>query len=527
MRRQFNRIFVVAGSFLSSGVVPVSAKKGRHVEGGLGGLRTRRIVVNKNPMSAIEPNGKRNGGGIIDEEDIEFWTRILDNGSLPVPIIPPMPTPVETPNPVAISAITTYSPSIISSPDPTTYSPSISSPSPTTNTPTVGATTLNPTNTPTVGATTLSPTNSCGLTPSERRSLITEKLIEVSLPGQLNLSNTPQSNAFGWIVDDDAAQLCPDDASLIQRYVLAVFYYSTSGDGWFTCSAPAEFDQASIDLANALCNLTTTNATVLFPNDVRGTDAWLTAGSECLWGGVSCYGTDSGSDAFKLSVVEFEENGLSGTLPTEMEALTSLRFFALERGSISGTIPSSFGNLKSLLLLDLDFNYLTGTLPDSLWTIDGLRQLDLNDNYFSGTLSDDIALLQELRFFQIDNNYMMGTIPTSMGSIPNFSECLFYRCVVFLRLQPFHLSSVSSSIAYILGLIGLSGNGFTGSVASELCGLRPSPLQTLVVDCIIECDIPECCTSCVPPSTETTIPATTMPAMQPPLTSPPKFNVSA
>jgi len=267
--------------------------------------------------------------------------------------------------------------------------------------------------------------NSCGLTPSERRSQITEKLSEISLPDQLNTSNTPQSDAFGWIVDDDAAQLCPDDASLVQRYALAVFYYSTKGNDWFTCSAPAEFDQASIDMANASCNLTTTNATDIFPNDVRGTDAWLTPSSECQWGGVSCYGNDSGPDAFKLSVIEFEENGLGGTLPAEMEALTSLRFFALERGSISGSIPSSFGNLKSLLLLDMDFNDLTGTLPDSLWTLDSLRQLDLNDNNFVGTLSDDIALLQELRFFQIDNNYMTGTIPSSMGSILNFGECLF------------------------------------------------------------------------------------------------------
>ena len=34
----------------------------------------------------------------------------------------------------------------------------------------------------------------------------------------------------------------------------------------------------------------------------------------------------------------------------------------------------------------------------------------------------------------------------------------------------------------------------------EVCDLRPSPLQALVVDCSVECEIPECCTSCVPDS---------------------------
>jgi len=33
---------------------------------------------------------------------------------------------------------------------------------------------------------------------------------------------------------------------------------------------------------------------------------------------------------------------------------------------------------------------------------------------------------------------------------------------------------------------------------NEVCDLRPSPLQTLVVDCSIDCEIPQCCTSCVP-----------------------------
>lgn len=73
---------------------------------------------------------------------------------------------------------------------------------------------------------------------------------------------------------------------------------------------------------------------------------------------------------------------------------------------------------------------------------------------------------------------------------------------------------------------------------TEICDLRPSPLETLVVDCNIGCDIPECCTSCIPmdeggtetPSTimpttggtdTTTIPATTMPTMssEPPVST--------
>ena len=279
---------------------------------------------------------------------------------------------------------------------------------------------------PTVTKATPSPVNSCGLTPTERREQIEENLSPVSSSALSNQIPTPQRSALNWIIDDDGAQLCPDDDSLVQRYTLAVFYYSTNGDDWKECNAPSNFDrQASIAAANSACTLTTVNATTIFPNDVRGTNAWLTPESECKWGGISCYASNT-PNAIKVNVVEFENNGLSGVLPAEMEQLTKMRFFALERGSIGGTIPSSYGNLKSLLLLDFDFNQLTGTIPSSLWSLTNLRQLDLNDNQLVGTLSEDIGDLRQLRFFQIDNNNLEGMIPATLGDIPNFSEYLSY-----------------------------------------------------------------------------------------------------
>jgi len=318
------------------------------------------------------------------------------------------------------------------------------------------------------------PITSCGITADERRSQIVDILSVISFPDLFDDPDSPQRKALDWIVDEDGSQLCPDDAeedadsSLLQRYTLAVFYYSSNGDEWKQCNAPEDFDsQQSIDDANTACKLTTVNATTIFPNDFRGTNAWLTPESECLWGGISCYAENT-PNAFEVNVVEFENNGLAGTLPAEMEQLSKMRFFALERGSLTGPIPSSFGNLKSLLLLDFDFNKLDGTLPSALWTLTSLRQLDLNDNKFSGELSGDIGLLRQLRFFQIDNNMMVGEIPSGLGDVPNFS------------------------------LIGLSGNNFEGVMPEEVCDRRPSPLQTLVVDCNIECAIPECCTSCVP-----------------------------
>ncbi|KAL9182596.1 hypothetical protein ACHAXT_013248 [Thalassiosira profunda] len=400
-------------------------------------VNTRR---KKRALKTLARNKRHNkkAAGPMHEEDVEFWTRLLQGGSLPGG-----PTPRPTRRPPQPPSGSTPEPSPFAGDFPT-YSPSEGG-----------------------GGATPAPIGSCGLTSAERRSQIVDILSVVSDPDLFEQPGSPQQKALDWLVDEDSSRLCPDDDNLVQRYTLAAFYYSTGGDAWKECSAPAVWDGKGIAEANEACTLTTVNATTIFPNDVRGTNAWLTPGSECRWGGVSCYPANT-ANALKVNVVEFENNGLDGTLPVEMEQLDKMRFFALERGALKGPIPSSYGNLRSLLLLDFDFNALTGDLPEALWDLTSLRQLDLNDNRFEGELSGDIGKLRQLRFFQIDNNRMTGAIPAQLGDIPNFS------------------------------LIGLSGNDFVGAMPSAVCDLRPSPLQTLVVDCSIECDVPSCCTSCVP-----------------------------
>lgn len=53
----------------------------------------------------------------------------------------------------------------------------------------------------------------------------------------LDSDRSPQGRALDWITNEDEAQLCPDSPNLTQRYIMAVFYYSTDGDKWDECSA--------------------------------------------------------------------------------------------------------------------------------------------------------------------------------------------------------------------------------------------------------------------------------------------------
>ena len=98
------------------------------------------------------------------------------------------------------------------------------SPSPTTPFPTVAPTTTTPTFLPT-----LAPTLPCDMTPEQRAEEILFTLVDISSPALLSDPTTPQGRAFRWLVDEDAFYVCPSDntCDVIQRFVLAVIYYST------------------------------------------------------------------------------------------------------------------------------------------------------------------------------------------------------------------------------------------------------------------------------------------------------------
>jgi len=215
--------------------------------------------------------------------------------------------------------------------------------------------------------------------------------------------------ALNWIIDEDPMQVCPQDQFLIQRYVMAVFYFSTRGDRWQECSAPPPLEELedpeqAIADANAEC-------TLLVAGFDAGTNAWLTGGSECQWGGLGC-----NADNF-ITRIEMEQNGVAGTLPFELNRLQALQNLILEEGILTGTIPSQLSEIRSLEQIDLNFNLLQGSIPEEMYSLSNLRQMDLNDNELTGTISSSISTLSRMSFFQIENNLFTGTIPTSFGEL--------------------------------------------------------------------------------------------------------------
>ena len=207
--------------------------------------------------------------------------------------------------------------------------------------------------------------------------------------------SSPQSLALDWIANVDPMAVSLDkEAKIIQRYALAVLYYSTRGDGW--------------DLQHN----------------------FLTGKDECDWGtydesaeatlGVrECTLTDAGTstDSFSaITSIAMAQNRLVGSIPIEIGFLDQLRYLEAFEDELHSTIPTEIGLLANLEHLSLWTNLLTGPMPDELFSnLSSLTYLNLGDNHLTSTIPSDLGSLSKLKHWDTYGNNLSGTIPTQIG----------------------------------------------------------------------------------------------------------------
>jgi hypothetical protein len=188
----------------------------------------------------------------------------------------------------------TKAPTVFPSGDPTDVPTKTPTKAPTQSLDTA-APTGEPSSNPTIHSDTSStPTlsNCPGFTPEERVAAILQILFEVADdPALLRDLDSPQGQATDWLINGDLEQTCPNDEKLVQRWTLAVMYYSTSGDEWERCSAMGA-DPCGTE------------------NPFLGERRFLSSFDECEWAGIACNTENC------VTEVVFEDNNLIGTIPT-------------------------------------------------------------------------------------------------------------------------------------------------------------------------------------------------------------------
>lgn len=222
---------------------------------------------------------------------------------------------------------------------------------------------------------------------------------------------SPEYHALRWVSYSDPAQLDPADPILLQRYALAVFFYSS----YLTFETIAG-KQAPIVIGNKQWE------GVPNPGWVRK-DFWLTERGHCQWYGVTCEDRDEFTpDGQPLVLNHYDSNspvvGLNltrnhvvGTMPPEFKALENLKTIDLSHNKVHGNFPWQVARMFQLEKIWMHHNRMTGQLPDQIGFLEGAIEIKLGHNQLTGTIPSEINRLYKLRSLALDNNQLTGNIP--------------------------------------------------------------------------------------------------------------------
>ena len=112
-----------------------------------------------------------------------------------------------------------------------------------------------------------------------------------------------------------------------------------------------------------------------------------------------------------ITYLNLNNNNFGGTLPSSFGGLALLRYLGLANNSLSGSIPSTYSSLTALTTLNLGINQLSGNIPAYLGTFTNLRKLILDYNAFTGTLPASMANLSSLTWITLGSNSLTGALP--------------------------------------------------------------------------------------------------------------------
>ncbi|CAK9326255.1 unnamed protein product [Citrullus colocynthis] len=118
------------------------------------------------------------------------------------------------------------------------------------------------------------------------------------------------------------------------------------------------------------------------------------------------------SNCSELQYIGFFRKNLTGLLPKEFGLLAKLEELQLTSNKLFGEIP-----LKNLTVLSIGANNLTGTIPSLIYNLSSIRIFSLPVNQLEGSLPTYLGLIfPDLQILRIHTNQFSGSIPFTLSN---------------------------------------------------------------------------------------------------------------
>ena len=151
-------------------------------------------------------------------------------------------------------------------------------------------------------------------------------------------------------------------------------------------------------------------------------------------------------------------NSLSGTLPPEYAALTTLQYLDFDNNTrISGSLPPEYSALTNLKYLWLNFNHISGSLPHEWSTLTCLGTLKLFQNSLSGTLPARWGAMTSLEQLSLENNRLSGTFPAAYSNLTKMFQLHLAHNMFTGTLPPSYSALNGTLQTFTVGKNRLSG----------------------------------------------------------------------
>lgn len=174
----------------------------------------------------------------------------------------------------------------------------------------------------------------------------------------------------------------------------------------------------------------------------------------------------------KILAINLPKNNLSGTLPSNINALADLHTLNLANNHLKGVLGRlSIVPLPALKVLLLEKNPLSEKIPPHFFIQHRhLQELNLSSTELFGTLPESFAALSELKYASLDHNFLIETLPQSLLSA-SFSELKFLKLagnyIARLQTSPVYLQfknrfpALKEAPQYRIAFVGLKGEKIT------------------------------------------------------------------